>query len=749
MVGKRLVNTGGAVAALDPLQNFETVTYTGNGSTQKITGYIRKGAAFPTSTSKINIPQTYGAEGEQFSYSLWFNTLTANGSYMFAKRNGENTFHIRIDNSFSPAGKICVNNWIGTAQVANNAISTSGGYNDGDWHHFVFTYDGTRTPKTQCYIDGQRDTGMNWDYDLITQSIANGNNIGNYDLNGANFSGKVDQVRIFDKALSSSEVTTLYGETYASSTKSTTDIFGDGSGVALYELDEDANSSNFGNSINFNANGNIVANYHKSNSGSFSFWFNLDSYSSSGGRQGIISTGTGTNSSIRFSIYDGDYYLQYGPSGDNISLAGSNITVGQWYHIVLTYTTTDLEIYLNGTLVSSGTKSAKTFSFSFLRIGQDLSDTTWYLDGKIDDLRLYSDVLTSTEVGYLYSNNTSNIPTANLEAYYKFENNTTDEQGAYNTTGVSNITYSAGVYGGTPTAINFLGMAFQPDLVWIKSRSNPSWHSLQDSVRGATKTLFSNTTNAEITYTDAQTSFDSNGFTLGADVSGGSVNVNGRTYVAWCFKAGGSAVSNTDGTITSTVSANPDAGFSIVKWYNASGTNQRIGHGLSSAPELTIYKATDATTNWYVGTTAIDGSMDILILNTTAAKVDDSATYLPTSSTITSFNFTGNWISYCFHSVDGYQKIGNYSGTGASGQTITTGFQPRFLMVKAYNTGSSWFILDSVRNPNNPRNSYFRAETNNAEANAGAGVNFLANSFEFTGQDFNDSGVNWIYLAIA
>ena len=151
-------DTGGLYDGTDT-----NVTYT--------TGYINQSASFPTSTSKINIPQTYGAEGEQFSYSLWFNTLTANGTYMFAKRNGENTFQIRIDNSFSPAGKICVNNWVGTAQPANNAQSTNGGYNDGDWHHFVFTYDGTRTPKTQCYIDGQRDTGMNWDYDLFTQFV--------------------------------------------------------------------------------------------------------------------------------------------------------------------------------------------------------------------------------------------------------------------------------------------------------------------------------------------------------------------------------------------------------------------------------------------------------------------------------------------------------------------------------------------------------------------------------------------------
>ena len=124
-----------AAAAADtnlPSGYFNTVTYTGNGGTQRIGGYINRGAAFGTGTSKITLPQTYGAEGEQFSHSLWINTSSADGSYVFAKRTGNNTIHIRIDNSFSPSGKICVNNWVGTAQAANNAQSTSGGYNDGN-----------------------------------------------------------------------------------------------------------------------------------------------------------------------------------------------------------------------------------------------------------------------------------------------------------------------------------------------------------------------------------------------------------------------------------------------------------------------------------------------------------------------------------------------------------------------------------------------------------------------------------------
>jgi len=202
-----------ALYRLENNEDDKSGNYNGTGTqVQYAAGRYGQGAIFSDSDSKINIPDNFGAEGETVSYSLWFKTTSANGSYMFAKRTGNNTFHIRIDNSFSPAGKICVNNWAGTAQSANNAQSTNGGYNDGGWHHFVFTYDGNQTTKTKCFIDGVYDSGMDWTYDLNTQSVSGGNNIGNYDLGSSNFSGTIDQVRVFNKTLSASEVTTLYNE---------------------------------------------------------------------------------------------------------------------------------------------------------------------------------------------------------------------------------------------------------------------------------------------------------------------------------------------------------------------------------------------------------------------------------------------------------------------------------------------------------------------------------------------------------
>jgi len=155
--------------------------------------------------------------------------------------------------------------------------------------------------------------------------------------------------------------------------------------------------------------------------------------------------------------------------------------------------------------------------------------------------------------------------------------------------------FNTKLYSGNSTDdTSITGVGFQPDWLWIKERTNTSGHQLQDVVRGATKQLFSNDTQAEATNTTKVKSFDSDGFTLGTS---GSVNVSGDTYVAWNWKAGGSASSNSNGSITSSVSANTDAGFSIVS-YTGNGTDgATVGHGLTS-PKLVLIKDRDNATPW-------------------------------------------------------------------------------------------------------------------------------------------------------
>jgi len=306
-------------------------------------------------------------------------------------------------------------------------------------------------------------------------------------------------------------------------------------------------------------------------------------------------------------------------------------------------------------------------------------------------------------------------------------------------------------YSGTGTTQERSALQFQPDWTWIKERSSTSSHHIFDAIRGATKLLKSDTTQAELTSGTSLTSFDSDGFTLGGS---GAVNESGQTYVAWNWKANGSGVSNTDGSITSTVSANTESGFSIVSW-TANGTNDTLGHGLVQTPEMVIVKPRSTTGNWVIATTAIDGGMDRLWLNLTSASVAET-TQAFTSSTITSWNYSNNttMIAYCFHSVEGFSKFGSYTGNGsADGPFVYTGFKPAFVLFKKTNiTTASWGIRDNTRYTYNPTRNTLYADKSDAEYTGTAhDVDFLSNGFKPRTTDglFNSSGATYIYMAFA
>jgi O-glycosyl hydrolase len=179
--------------------------------------------------------------------------------------------------------------------------------------------------------------------------------------------------------------------------------------------------------------------------------------------------------------------------------------------------------------------------------------------------------------------------------------------------------FDAILYTGTGSEHEISLLNFQPDLAWIKERPNVSNHYLYDSVRGATKVVYSDGTYAEQTDAQSLKSFDSDGYTLGTNTG---VNQSSTAYVAWNWKANGSGSSNTDGSITSTVSANVDAGFSIVSYTGNATAGATVGHGLSKSPEMIIAKNRDGTTNWSVYHQVIHSTRkDALALNTTDATV--------------------------------------------------------------------------------------------------------------------------------
>jgi hypothetical protein len=315
-------------------------------------------------------------------------------------------------------------------------------------------------------------------------------------------------------------------------------------------------------------------------------------------------------------------------------------------------------------------------------------------------------------------------------------------------------------YTGTGSA-QTLSCGFKPDLVWIKSRSATTGHKLTDSVRGVTKGLISNTTGAETTDTNGITGFTTTGFTIGSD---SNYNTSGATYVAWCWKAGqGITSTNTIGTITSTVSVNASAGFSVVT-YTGNGTNPgaTIGHGLGVAPSLIITKSRSGTGEWPSYHAAL-GVTNTLYLNATYA----SGTYLNRFSAVSSSTFTTGssgselntngttYVAYCWTPIAGYSAFGSYTGNGSSdGPFVYTGFRPKFVMMKASSTvaNGSWIIKDTGRNTYNVADANLYANLSNAEDTiASVYVDILSNGFKLRGtfNGVNDSGATYVYMAYA
>jgi hypothetical protein len=318
--------------------------------------------------------------------------------------------------------------------------------------------------------------------------------------------------------------------------------------------------------------------------------------------------------------------------------------------------------------------------------------------------------------------------------------------------------FDATTYTGTGSNRSIVnGGEFPPALVWTKNRGGANSHRIFDVLRGVTKALTSNATNAEFTESDSLTAFNSNGFSLGADTVGGGVNSSGDSLVAWQWKGNGTGVSNTAGSITSTVSANTTAGFSVVT-YTGTGANATVGHGLSSAPKMLIIKAKDgAGYSWKVYHGSL-GSGSHLELESTGAAQGGIWNSTNPSSTVFSLgtnagiNESGkNYVAYCFAEVKGFSKFGSYAGNGsADGAFVYTGFRPKFVMIRSTSNLREWFMLDTSRNTSNVANSYLRANTSSAQGTDTI-ADIVSNGFKLRNSDsaFNGSGETYIYMAFA
>ena len=307
------------------------------------------------------------------------------------------------------------------------------------------------------------------------------------------------------------------------------------------------------------------------------------------------------------------------------------------------------------------------------------------------------------------------------------------------------------------------GLDFQPDWVWLKNRNTGNTHEAFDSVRGATKTLYPDRSDAEyVNSTGSLTSFNSDGFTVG---SGDGANKSGSGIASWNWKTGTSftndASSTGIGSIDSSGSFNNDAGFSIVTYTGNGSSGATVKHGMNQKPSMFIIKDRDnSNEGWMVYHTSL-GATKYMRLNETGAAATGSAYFNNTEPTSSVFTIGNNdvvnksgdkYVTYCFAEKKGYSKFGSYTGNGnADGTFVYTGFKPAFIMCKRTDGADDWFLLDNKRDIDNPANHWLMADSSGAEQTSPIFFDFTAQGFKNrgTGGGNNASGGTYIFMAFA
>ena len=321
------------------------------------------------------------------------------------------------------------------------------------------------------------------------------------------------------------------------------------------------------------------------------------------------------------------------------------------------------------------------------------------------------------------------------------------------------------LYTGNGSSQTIGGLEFAPDWVWIKIRSQSYDHAVFDTIRGATKDLEPNQTSAEQTR-QMLTAFTSDGFSVGNDTQ---ANKSGDTFVAWCWKAGGAAVSNTDGTVTTTVSANPEAGFAILT-YDGGGNNSTMGHGLGAVPACIIVKRRNSSGSggargWAFFHQSLPTDKP-LRLNSNTSQLTEPQFFREDLMSTTVWGANGDYdtcyegyayIAYVWAEIPGYSKFGKYIGNGSSdGVYVHLGFRPSWILVKNASSAKDWIMMDSTRSTENVMNDYFLPNSNSSEGTGSSTiqVDFLSNGFKWrgssSGNDYiNESGSSFVYMAFA
>ena len=746
-----------------PSNYFDTKLFTSNASSQIIGGHINGSASFNGSSSIISVPDLKSVLNNNFSVSFWW------------KPELMNTFQVPIGGLYDETGgaaygwmvyqgsdnKMYLYWIISISPNTSNYISNNTVLTQGSWYHIVATKSSTGAAiyvnKADAASSPSAGSVWNIEYTTNPNFYFGKRNVSNNYANGA-----LDQVRLYDTILTQTNVDDLYDETAATATTAaypsgqtavatytmdtsanglltTTDLstvnYPSGAGcIALYEMNNTTNdtsgtynatSSNisyqggaFDQAAAFNGSSSEItaSSFASLSQVGISMWVNIPDVTAAYGlinrygtnREFGIYNYTGTNGFVASLYYNGN-------NGNAIEITASDyMTNNTWHHIAYTADgSTQPKLYIDGVSVGTPQSNNNTYYTSSepLKIGHGLGG---YFSGQIDQVRIFDTALSASDV----------------------------------TTLARGIATS---YSGSNTDVNFNGyLDFQTDLIIGKTRQDVASWDVYDSVRGGNKYLGTNLTNAEATG-DYVTSFDANGFSLGTATNFNYYN--DKQSVAYCWKAGGTAVTNNDGTISSSVSANKDSGFSIVKYVGNGISGATVGHGLGSKPQFIVFKNLDTVVSWI----AYDTINNVIgYLDSTDSLTDGRRAWAvnntdPTNTLVTlgnnqATNAASDFIMYCWHSVAGYSKIGSYSGSGVSGKEVTLDFSPGFVLIKRINAAAGWVIVDDKRGTKELFPNVSNAEDTTA-TNIVLGTNkFTLNS---TGSWYNASGGTYLYMAIA
>ena len=778
-----------------------------------VTGYnIERSLRF-NSADDAYVSRTFSTptNNKKWSYSVWMkrSAFAANQTIMSSNVDGAEYWDMR----FNTSDQILVQNRVGSSNLL--LANTTAVYRDPSaWYHIVFVFDSdnaTAAFRNRLYVNNVEYTlsansgsgnASAWNVNAIQHNIGVSRTLTTGGGIWAEFSGYETEIYFIDgQALTPSS----FGET-----DSATGVWKPKAFSGTYGTN--------GFFLKFADNSNTTAaTLGKDSSGNGNNWTpNNFSVTAGAGNDSLVDTPTsyGTDTGVGGTVRGNYCTLNPLDKGTNATLANGNLfgstSTTAWAMIRSTFAISSGKWYWEFTVATTQIIIGLAKSNASLAnyVGADANGWGWYgatgnkvnggtqvtyvgvwaandvigvsFDADVGTLVFYKN---GTSQGTAYTGLTSgpyfpaiSFSAASDSANANFgqrafaytapsgfkalctQNLPTPTIGATSTT-QANDYMNVVLYTGNGSTQSITGVGFQPDWVWLKSRSNATDNELIDAVRGATKSLVSNSTAVEATDTNGLTAFSSDGFSLGTDAN---YNGSARTYVAWNWKANGAGSSNTAGTITSTVSANTTSGFSIVTFnIPGSGTSDTVGHGLGVAPSMVILKPRTAGTSWGVYHSGLTSAAYYLTLQTTNAQASSNSWWNSTAPTSSVFTIGATWygttnaVAYCFAPVAGYSAFGSYVGNGSTdGVFVYTGFRPAYVLIKSSSqAGTEWEIRDDLRLTYNPETELLFANASNATyaTDPYYKSDFLSNGFKLrnTNSASNGSGYTYIYMAFA